>query len=104
MSTDANLIDKIWQEDQVNPKPQMGLDQVWRLEDTYTGETVQDKYLRVGNEMGDKANLLLLTTLDDIAWLLNLRGSDIPFNPVFFSYLIFHNQEDGYFKVSLFTD
>jgi len=33
---------------------------------------------------------LLLTTLDDICWLLNLRGSDIDFNPVFFAYLLFY--------------
>jgi Xaa-Pro aminopeptidase len=33
---------------------------------------------------------LLVTTLDDICWLLNLRGSDIDFNPVFFAYLLFY--------------
>jgi len=33
-------------------------------------------------------NILLLTALDEIAWLLNLRGSDVPFTPVFRSYLI----------------
>lgn len=37
-----------------------------------------------------KIDLLLLTTLDDINWLLNLRGADIKCNPVFFSYLIIH--------------
>ena len=38
--------------------------------------------------------MLLLSTLDDIAWLLNLRGNDIQFNPVFFSYLIYHISND----------
>jgi Xaa-Pro aminopeptidase len=32
--------------------------------------------------------LLAISTLDDIAWLFNLRGADIPFNPVFFSYAV----------------
>ena len=32
-------------------------------------------------------DLLVLSCLDEVAWLLNLRGSDIPNNPVFFSYL-----------------
>jgi Xaa-Pro aminopeptidase len=34
------------------------------------------------------SNVLVLTALDEIAWLLNLRGSDVPFTPVFQSYLI----------------
>ena len=35
-----------------------------------------------------KAGALLVTALDEIAWLLNLRGSDISYNPVFVSYVI----------------
>ncbi|MBN2651305.1 MAG: M24 family metallopeptidase [Spirochaetales bacterium] len=35
-----------------------------------------------------KDNLMLLSALDDVAWLTNLRGSDIEFNPVFYSYLL----------------
>jgi Xaa-Pro aminopeptidase len=33
---------------------------------------------------------LLITALDEVAWTLNLRGTDITFNPVFFSYLAFN--------------
>ena len=36
-----------------------------------------------------EADCLLVATLDDICWLLNLRGNDIEYNPVFFSYLVF---------------
>jgi Xaa-Pro aminopeptidase len=36
----------------------------------------------------NKSNVLVLTALDEIAWLLNLRGADVPFTPVFQSYLI----------------
>jgi hypothetical protein len=36
----------------------------------------------------NNVNILVLTALDEIAWLLNLRGSDVPFTPVFRSYLI----------------
>ena len=35
-------------------------------------------------------DVLLVTALDEIAWILNLRGSDIEYNPVFFSYLLFY--------------
>jgi len=49
------------------------------------------------------SDMWLLSTLDDIAWLTNMRGNDIDFNPVFISYLIFHNKKgnDDY-KVDLF--
>jgi len=35
-----------------------------------------------------KATGIVVTALDEVAWLLNLRGSDISFNPVFFAYVI----------------
>lgn len=44
-----------------------------------------------------------MTTLDDIAWLLNLRGSDINFNPLFFSYMLFNKKDENY-SVDLFVD
>jgi Xaa-Pro aminopeptidase len=53
--------------------------------------------------MPAEANMLLLTTLDDIAWLLNLRGNDIEFNPLFFSYAILHKDEEN-FKIDLFIN
>ena len=40
--------------------------------------------------MPKDTNMLIVTALDDIAWFLNLRGDDIDYNPLFFSYLIFH--------------
>jgi Xaa-Pro aminopeptidase len=36
----------------------------------------------------NNVNILVLTALDEVAWLLNLRGSDVPFTPIFRSYLI----------------
>lgn len=51
---------------------------------------------------------LLVSTLDDIAWFLNLRGTDIDYNPVFFAYLIFHippkDSKDVFPTASLFID
>ena len=47
----------------------------------------RDKVGDVRREMGKKkASALVLTAMDEIAWLLNLRGSDIDYNPLFFSY------------------
>ena len=53
----------------------------------YAGEETVDKYTRLAEKLD--GNPLLVTTLDDIAWLLNLRGTDIDYNPVFFSYALF---------------
>jgi Xaa-Pro aminopeptidase len=49
----------------------------------------------------ESADCLLVTALDQIAWLLNLRGSDIDFNPVFFSFAIFYKETNA---VDLFVD
>ena len=47
-------------------------------------------------KLGKQCDVLLVTSLDDIAWVLNLRGSDISYNPVFFAYLLFMvPQEEG---------
>lgn len=61
------------------------------MEDKYTGQTVQEKFKAVAEKM-DTTDMMLISTLDDIAWFLNLRGDDIQFNPLFFSYLIFHKE------------
>jgi len=45
---------------------------------------------------------MLVTTLDDIAWVLNLRGNDIEFNPLFFSYLLIHWNSENNFSLDLF--
>ena len=48
-----------------------------------------DKVGDVRVEMRKKgASVLVVTALDEVAWLLNLRGSDIEYNPVFFAYIV----------------
>lgn len=48
-----------------------------------------EKLLRVRQKMGkQEVGSYVVSKLDDICWALNLRGSDIQFNPVFFSYLV----------------
>ena len=46
---------------------------------------------------------LLVTTLDDICWMTNLRGTDIDYNPVFFSYMLFL-PKCSETRIILFTD
>lgn len=55
----------------------------------YAGMSLGEKLLKVREEMySSKISHHLLTALDDIAWLLNLRGKDVEYNPVFFAYML----------------
>lgn len=68
--------------------------------DHWAGKSVSDKLNDIRNAMRDDgANYHIIASLDDIAWTLNLRGSDVECNPVFLSYLLI-SLEDA----TLFTD
>lgn len=56
----------------------------------YAGLTVQQKWAKIAERLAPKkVDALLISTLDDIDWIVNMRGNDIKYNPVFFSYAIF---------------
>lgn len=80
----TNLIDLLWTD-----RPARPTNPVKPLAVKYTGTTIGQKLKSVNDSMKEKnAEYLVLTALDEIAYFLNLRGSDIEFNPVFFSYVI----------------
>lgn len=80
----TNLVDLIW-----DNKPSAPCSTIHPLPVKYTGKTSDVKVREVRAEMKEKgARLLVVSALDEIAWLLNLRGSDISYNPVFFSYVV----------------
>jgi Xaa-Pro aminopeptidase len=60
-----------------------------RLDPSHVGRTSAEKLAQIREQL-DKTDteLTVLTSLDEIAWTLNMRGRDIPFGAVFFSYLI----------------
>ena len=61
--------------------------EVYPLE--YAGESAHEKMARIRQTLREKhADGMLMSALDDIAWTLNLRGSDVHCNPVFVSYLL----------------
>ncbi|KAK9508056.1 hypothetical protein O3M35_007802 [Rhynocoris fuscipes] len=79
-----DLVDLIW-----FPKPNgtMHEAQVWPIE--YAGRIWQDKVAEVRDMMKNEGcDALVITALDEIAWLLNIRGRDIPYFPAFKSYVI----------------
>jgi len=84
VSLTENLIDTIWDDRPARPKSK-----VFHLDEKYAGQSVEDKIAKVRQELKkNQAKAVVITMLDEVAWLFNLRGSDIDFNPVFFSYAI----------------
>lgn len=66
----------------------------------FAGETVDDKIQRIRKALREHhADGILVSALDDIAWTLNLRGTDVHCNPVFVSYLLISSDQ-----VSLFVN
>ena len=79
-----DLIGEIWEN-----RPGLPAEPVWILDTAYAGKTPQEKIKALREEMEKKgASVHILTTLDDIVWLLNIRGNDIECNPVVLSYMM----------------
>jgi Xaa-Pro aminopeptidase len=78
-----NLVDEVWGF-QRPPRP---TEKVKALPEKYSGKKFQEKIEELRKELDKKkAAGIIISMLDEIAWLFNLRGNDIPYNPVFFSY------------------
>lgn len=85
VSITENLVDQVWAEARpLRPKAEVFIHEV-----KYSGSTVQEKFDKLDAKLERKVDAFIVTSLDDIAWFLNLRGQDIKCNPVFFSYLLF---------------
>lgn len=79
-----NLVDLVWKDREVPGKSKVKF-----LADKYTGRSVSDKLSDVRAAVQAKgADAIVLTALDDIAWLFNIRGNDVEFNPVVVSYAL----------------
>ncbi|MGH6912904.1 MAG: aminopeptidase family protein P, partial [Geminicoccales bacterium] len=96
VALDDNPIDAVW-----TSRPPAPIAPIALLGDAYTGEASDAKRVRIGAEVGKAgAQVAVLSAPDSIAWLLNLRGGDIPFNPLALSFALLH--ADG--AVELFID
>ncbi|WIV12329.1 aminopeptidase P family protein [Proteiniborus sp. MB09-C3] len=79
-----DLIDLIWRD-----RPELPLEKVYIHEEKYSGKSTKEKLNMVREEMNKKgAGYYLLSSLDDIAWLFNIRGNDVRNNPVTIAYAI----------------
>ena len=83
-----------------NKRPQLPKSEIYEHPIEFATRTVKEKHELVLKAMADTScDLHLVTTLDDIAWLLNLRGADVAFNPVFLAHAIV-----GKDSIQLFVD
>ena len=88
-AVNEDLIGEIWRE-----RPALPCEPVMELDVKWAGESRKDKIAGIREQMkAKKANIFILTSLDDIAWLLNIRGNDIHCCPVVLSYLIMTDTE-----------
>lgn len=85
----ADPFDEIWKN-----RPALPSGPVFILEEKYTGLSCQDKIELIRKEVRkNNCQSILLSALDEIAWTLNLRGSDVHCNPVFISYMYITQKE-----------
>ena len=81
-SYEEDLSGMVWEN-----RPPLSAENCWILEEIYAGRKAADKINWLRSRMEEcRADVHILTALDEIAWLLNMRGNDIPNNPVFLSY------------------
>ena len=88
LQTNFDVLKRIWTD-----RPTIPVNKVELQPIELTGEDVQSKLQRIRKALREEhADGMLMAALDDIAWTLNLRGSDVHCNPVFVSYLLIASQ------------
>lgn len=86
---ELDLVDEVWTD-----RPELSKEPVMFLGVEYAGKSREDKIADIRKAMEEKkADYFVLTTLDDIAWALNIRGNDVCCNPVLLSYAVFKQDE-----------
>uniref|UniRef100_A0A8B9M2M2 Xaa-Pro aminopeptidase n=1 Tax=Accipiter nisus TaxID=211598 RepID=A0A8B9M2M2_9AVES len=95
---ETNLVDQVWGDQ----RPPPASSEIYSLPAAFTGSSWQEKVAGIRQQMEQhvrRPTAVLLSGLEETAWLFNLRGNDIPYNPVFYSYTLLTNT-----SISLFVD
>ena len=91
-----DLIRPLW----VEGRPAIPADKLYPYSADFAGESVESKLARMREQLAVKhGNALIISALDEIAWLLNIRGNDVEYNPVVISYVVLEAE-----KCTLFVD
>lgn len=86
---DFDPVGDMWED-----RPVFPCSETFVLDDKYAGETAECKLGRIRESIKEAgADIHVITSLDDIAWTLNMRGRDVACNPVFMSYLLIEPEE-----------
>ena len=82
--TELDLLGEIWQD-----RPELPSAQLYAHDAQFVSQSAQEKLAEVRAQMQEiDATHHLISSLDDLAWLTNLRGSDVDYNPVFLAHMI----------------
>lgn len=93
LKTDRDLLDEVWTD-----RPALIHQPADVLKDEFNGEATASKLARVREQMEkEEAQYHIISTLDDIAWILNVRGNDIPHVPVVLSFLVIGKEDAMWF-------
>lgn len=93
LKTDKDLLDEVWTD-----RPALVHQPADVLKDEFNGEATASKLARVREQMEkEEAQYHIISTLDDIAWILNVRGNDIPHVPVVLSFLVIGKENAMWF-------
>lgn len=85
--------EKVWKD-----RPSLSFQPIVLMQESIAGESISSKHTRLLDQIESPVPVAyIITSLDEIAWLCNLRGSDVEYNPLFLSYAIVTNE-----KISLF--
>ena len=91
-----DLIKPLW----IEGRPAIPQDKLYPYSADFAGETVESKLARMREQLAKKkADAMIISALDEIAWLLNIRGNDVEYNPVVISYVVLEAD-----KCTLFVD
>lgn len=84
VSLENNLVDLVWED-----RPERSKGPIFELPVEFTGQSIESKLKQISEQVGSQnGTAFVVSALDEIAWLFNLRGDDIAYNPVFFAYAI----------------
>lgn len=86
----VDLIRPLW----TNDRPAIPTHRFFEFDARYAGESVHSKMERMRSKMREKkADAMVVSALDEIAWVLNIRGNDVEYNPVVISYLVLEQEK-----------
>ena len=84
INMDNDLLKNIWE-----ARPELPKSKIFLHEEVYSGKYASEKLQEVRKHIKEKdAKNYIISSLDDIAWLCNIRGNDVKFNPVALSYVL----------------